>query len=79
MIPLSSDGLIPENGFNVCLAEWINTSLGSFFINDLIIESSEIKVARITGRIKYINEQDDSINAKEDLRDIAEDFGPGNT
>lgn len=79
VMTLDEDGLIPQDNFYPCLNEWMKTPLFSPYENDIILKNGKITIARFTARLKYIDKQGDGIELKEDLRYLANRFGPGDT
>jgi len=76
-INLNESGLIPPESYYPCLTLWLQTPLASHFKNDFIIKNGKISIARLTGRLKYIEDQKDAIQLKDDLRYISGRFVPG--
>lgn len=79
-VRLNSKGVIDSYEFNVCLQNWLLTPQGAFFRNDVVFDDAgNVLMARIVGRLRYFEQERDAVQAKLDLTDIGNDFGPGTT
>lgn len=79
-IYLNFDGTVPSESFYICFDQWIETPMASFFLNDLVLSSDgTISRCRFTARLEYLEDSKDAIQASEDLTDIADDYGPGDS
>ena len=79
-VHLNSNGVMESYQFNTCLKQWLQTPQGSFFTNDVVFDGTgTLIMARIIGRLLHLNSESDAIQAKIDLTDIGDDFGPGVT
>jgi Niemann-Pick C1-like protein 1 len=76
---LNFDGTIPTEDYYTCLNKWIETPMASFFLNDLVFTDGVLSRCRFTARIEHIYSSKDGIQVDEDLNDIADDFGPGDS
>jgi hypothetical protein len=79
-VSLNSNGVLETFEFNICLKSWMQTPQASYFANDVAFDSTgSLIMARIVGRIRNLSKESDAIQAKNDLSDIGDNFGPGVT
>lgn len=79
VITLKSNGVVPEYMFDQCLLEYIQEPEAQFFINDMVFKDGVLDAARIPGRVKFISDQQDGVEINEDMTNIADDYGPGDS
>ena len=79
-VSLNSNGVLETFEFEICLKNWLQTPQASYFANDLAFDSDgKLIMARIIGRLRNLSKESDAIQAKIDLSDIGDNFGPGVT
>ncbi|CAG9332543.1 unnamed protein product [Blepharisma stoltei] len=71
-------GVIPQFWFNSCLQQFLQTPLGKYYSNDLIMKNGSLDTARFSARLKFVSTKSDCVQLKFDLSDIS-DKGPGYT